>query len=236
MAQVSINGWGIVLELDEGEVVATLVAGSGAGGIIGAAIGPALVAANVAAPIVAAITAAVVGYFAIEAVAIKLVDKGDGVYLTLPWPAIFLGLIVLIVPTTRPPRTPQPQATWSTKSSGSFGTSDPTDRIDYVIEAGAVDANGVHFVIRLGTNPAESSGWKKVLVMPDGQGSEWELVADGRGSSATNSLWAWQVRNGQVLTFRKAKFLGLITDVLQLGDLESLAGGSRVTFNWAKDQ
>jgi hypothetical protein len=43
------------------------------------------------------------------------------------------------------------------------------------------------------------------------------------------------VQNGQSLTFRKAKLLGLMTEVHTLDDLGGLTPGSRVTFTWVKE-
>jgi hypothetical protein len=71
--------------------------------------------------------------------------------------------------------------------------------------------------------------------MPDGLGSEWEIRAQGRGASATNGLWADQVKNGQVLTFRKPKVFGIWHDVIQIGFLGDLDPGDRVVFTWRRD-
>ena len=125
------------------------------------------------------------------------------------------------------PQTPGP---WSAGTSGRLYTADG-DYIDYTVERGVVDTNVVQFVLALG--PAVT--WKKVLNLPDGQGSNWDIVAEGAGASDRNSLWANQVHNGQSLTFRKAKTFGNITTVHTLGDLGGLTPGSRVTFAWVKD-
>ena len=77
--------------------------------------------------------------------------------------------------------------------------------------------------------------WKKVLNLPDGHGNSWDITAEGAGSAASNTLWAGQVNNGQVLTLRKAKFLGFLADVHLLGNLAGLTPGSRVTFQWMSD-
>jgi len=121
-------------------------------------------------------------------------------------------------------------ATWSAQPSGQLYTPDG-DRIDYAVEHGAVGQDVVEFVLTLG--PGVS--WKKILNMPDGEGSNWDIVAEGAGAASSNGLWAHQVQNGQSLTFKKAKFLGSMCEVYKLGDLGGLAPGSRVTFCWAKD-
>ena len=239
MANVFINGWGVGLELTTADVSAleeAIKTGLDLSEKIKEVIKEALDAAKAAAPLAGLVMAVLTAYVAIEMAIIKAVDKGNGVYLTLPWPAIYFGQLYLIIPGTRPPSIPQPPLDWSNNALGSFGTNDIVDVINYVIEYNVAAADGVEFQLINGTDSNNSSGWKKILVMPDGQGSQWDLVAEGRGSSAMNSLWASQVLNGQVLTFKKAKAFGVMTDVLQLGNLQNLVGGSRVTFTWSKDQ
>jgi hypothetical protein len=119
---------------------------------------------------------------------------------------------------------------WSSLDAGHFQSSD-LDDIDFRIERAVVDPSKVEFLLRLGPGVT----WKKVLNMPDGQGSSWDIVAEGVGGKGTNGLWAHQVHNGQSLTFRKAKFLGVMTDVFTLRELDGLTPGSRVTFIWVKD-
>lgn len=136
-------------------------------------------------------------------------------------------------PISAPPRTRvtiAPDPVWSNNNSGTFTTSDG-DRIDFTVERGVVGSDVVEFVLALGPGIT----WKKVLNMPDGGGSSWDIVAEGAGGAASNSLWAGQVNNGQVLTFRKAKFLGFLADVYTLGNLQGLTPGSRATFHWMTD-
>jgi len=116
--------------------------------------------------------------------------------------------------------------------SGFFGTEDDADLIGYVVQKNAVPPQVVEFTLIIGNT---SSGWAKAIIMPDGLGSQWEIRAQGRGASATNGLWADQVHNGQVLTFRKPKFLGIWTDVIQIGFLGDLDPGDRVVFTWRRD-
>jgi hypothetical protein len=229
MASVTPNEWGLVFIFENDEVdkvvsATDLLAGSG--GLVTAA----LTAAGVSAP-AALITAAISAYFKAYGWLVRQVNQGCGVYLTVPWPAVFTGNITLIVPTTRPTEICAAQA-WSQRPAGEFRTEDSADLIGYTIEHGAVAADTVTFRLQLGAN---SSGWRKIVNMPDGQGSSWDIAVDGRGNIAENSLWANQVTNGQVLTFRKAKWLGLIMDVLRLGSLEHLQPGDRVTFQWMRD-
>ena len=105
------------------------------------------------------------------------------------------------------------------------------DFINLDIREGAADPAVVDFVLAL----SGAVTWKKILNMPDGQGSSWNIVAEGRNASASNGLWANQVHNGQVLTFSKAKTFGWMTPVYTLGGLERLRPGTRVTFRWVKD-
>jgi hypothetical protein len=121
---------------------------------------------------------------------------------------------------------------WANQPSGSFSTEDSADLIDYVVQKNAVPNSVVEFSLVIGHT---SSGWAKAIIMPDGLGSEWEIRAQGRGASATNGLWADQVHNGQVLTFRKPKGFGIWYDVIQIGFLGDLDPGDRVVFTWRHD-
>jgi len=49
-----------------------------------------------------------------------------------------------------------------------------------------------------------------------------------------NGLYRYQLPNGK-LRFRKAKALGVMTDMHALGKLDQLPHGARVTFVWEKD-
>jgi hypothetical protein len=121
-------------------------------------------------------------------------------------------------------------ALWSAQASGQLLTPDG-DQIDYAIERGVVSQDVVEFVLTLG--PGVSP--KKALNLPDGEGSSWDIAAEGAGASGSSGLWASQVRNGQSLTFKKAKPHGAIWEVYKLGHLGGLTPGTRVTFCWAKD-
>jgi hypothetical protein len=121
---------------------------------------------------------------------------------------------------------------WANLPGGVFATEDPPDLIDYQVQKNAVPPDVVEFSLVIGHT---SSGWAKAIIMPDGLGSQWEIIAQGRGGSASNGLWADQVRNGQVLTFRKPKMWGIWTDVIQIGFLGDLDPGDRVVFTWRRD-
>ena len=121
---------------------------------------------------------------------------------------------------------------WANLPSGSFATEDAADLIDYQVQKNAVPPDVVEFSLVIGHT---SSGWAKAIIMPDGLGSQWAITAQGRGASASNGLWADQVKNGQVLTFRKPKFLGIWFDVIQIGFLSDLDPGDRVVFTWRRD-
>jgi hypothetical protein len=232
MANVTTNEFGLVFEIEHSEVDAVIAAAGSGGAGLGTLLGSILAAAGVGGPITAMIVGAVAAHIAAEAWLIKRCDQGNGVYLTVPWVAVFTGQPHLIIPTTRPPVTPLPPPRWSDQDSGTFGTNDRADAIDYLIERGAVGADIVAF--RLVVDPA-SSGWKKAIDMPDGEGNSWRIEAEGHGGWGENSLWAHQPQNGQALIFLKAKFLGQLTAVLELGDLGGLRGGDRVTFTWKQD-
>ncbi|MHB9856607.1 hypothetical protein ACSYGO_46275 [Streptomyces krungchingensis] len=82
----------------------------------------------------------------------------------------------------------------------------------------------------------EGIRWWKGLYVPDGLGSAWEIWTQNDRTSDSVALWAHQVANGQDLEFRKAKLFGVHTGMYALGNLERLAGGTRVTFQWAQDE
>ena len=115
MAQVSTNFWGVVVELDDEETKKVVErrshgGGAGAGGIIPVA----CAATGIAAPICAAVVAGVAGYAAAMSWLIRQVNVGYGVYLTLPWVALWSGQIYAIIPTTRPSPAPGPiQPGWA---------------------------------------------------------------------------------------------------------------------------
>jgi hypothetical protein len=233
MASVTTNFWGVVVELDDAEVKTFQQGAAGAGGGIAAVITTACAATTIAAPICAAVAAIIAAYVAAMAWLIGAVNTGCGVYLTIPWPAVWTGQIYAIIPTTRPCDVPLPGPDWAAQPAGQFGTNDPWDTISYNINHGAVGVDVVEFVLVIGS---QSSGWDKSLFMPDGEGSEWEIKATGgAGGSARNGLWAHQVQNGQQLRFHKPKELGIWHQVLALGGLYHLVGGDRCTFTWLKD-
>jgi hypothetical protein len=84
--------------------------------------------------------------------------------------------------------------------------------------------------------------WGKWLNVPDGEGAgaNWTISTGapwfgGRKTVDSVALWSHQVRNGQLLTFSKAKGLGLAWPVYQLAGLDRLQPNSRVTFTWVED-
>jgi hypothetical protein len=232
MAEYSTNIAGVVIALDHQETQALLDAVPGGTPALTGVIGGILTAASLPAPWVAAITLCVTTHILLESLLIKNSDQGYGVYLTLPWPAVWFGQHWLVVPTSRPAPTAPPPPEWAATNNGVFGTQDPADSIRYTIHRGAVAANEVHFRLILGP---DSSGWKKAIDMPDGLGSSWLIEAYGRGDWAENALWADQVLNGQSLMFIKAKEWGRMVPVQPLRPLDALQGGDRVDFVWERD-
>lgn len=105
------------------------------------------------------------------------------------------------------------------------------DLIDVTIDENAVDPSVVEFVIETPANIA----WYKGITVPDGTGAKWVIWTRDRRHRDTITLWAHQVINGQSLRFAKAGFLGFWKDVYDLGGLDRLPPGSRVTFRWVRD-
>jgi hypothetical protein len=113
---------------------------------------------------------------------------------------------------------------WVAKGSGYFRTNDSQDLLRYEVRKNAVPKEVVDFRLQ-GFNRCL---WRKVLVMPDGEGSQWDIVIDpSKGRfSARNGLWAHQVRNGQSLELWKAGFVGFMYKALEISDLGALEPGS----------
>jgi hypothetical protein len=156
----------------------------------------------------------------------------------VPATAVISGQDVPQVLTTHAPLIPRSPtdglpSDWVSRGSGQFETSDPQDLLSYQVEIGAVDQSVVEFRLQA----TRRCLWGKTLVMPDGKGSSWDIninPAAGR-FSATNGLWAHQVRNGQNLELWKAGTFGIYYKVLEIGDLGALPAGSRVVFTWLRD-
>ncbi len=99
MAPVSL-GWswgGIVLTLNHDEAQTVANAEDGASAFLGLAAG---LTAPAWAP-VSTILGIVAAWLTVEKWLLGAVDQGNGVYLTLPWPAIWWGQWWIIIPTSR---------------------------------------------------------------------------------------------------------------------------------------
>lgn len=93
MAQFRVDFWGPKLELDESDTQTLLTADD---------VGVALAGLAVAAPPpLDAAFAVLAAYIAANRALVAAVDQGNGVWLTIPWPAIWWGQWWIIVPTTR---------------------------------------------------------------------------------------------------------------------------------------
>lgn len=220
MAQIRYNFFGpvIILEHDEvDEAVATLRRGGDVAKFL----------ATILPAIPALVLKAVDTYLQVSAALVEKFDQGGGVYLTMLW-----ATPGLVIPTTRPPGIGLP-ADWVNRGSGQFRTEDSADLVEYRIEPNAVGSDVVEF--RLEANNPRM--WRKVLVIRDDAGGRWDIAIDpSQGTtSAVNGLWAHQVHGGQTFSLWKAKQLGMMTWVLDFGNLESLQPGSRVVFSWLLD-
>lgn len=224
MAHAAENLWGIVITLDHQETedvldVANVVAD------IAARLGNALDDGDLA--MVGFILDAIAVGISLNVLLIERLDQGNGVYISSPWVA--LGTII---PSTRPAGIGIP-ANWVERGFGTFFTEDAGDLITYNVQRNAVGMDVVEFRLEA----SSASMWRKVLVLRDGLGSQWDIAIDpSQGTfSATNGLWADQVGNGQSLSLWKAKELAIMAWVLDIGHLEALPAGSRAVFTWWKD-
>jgi hypothetical protein len=221
MATFSVTAWGAVVTLEHQEVDDVAALAQQGGDVTG-------FLATKLPGIPAIVLGAVSAYLKGATAVLTAIDQGNGVYLTMPWLA--LGVII---PTPRPPNIGLP-ADWATRPSGRFRTEDAPDLIEYQIEPNAVGSDAVEF--RLESH--NSNHWRKVLVIRDGEGGQWDITIDpSQGSfSASNGLWAHQVKYGQQFSLWKAKQLGINHWVLDFGGLENLQPGSRVVFTWLQDR
>jgi hypothetical protein len=117
---------------------------------------------------------------------------------------------------------------WSEQASGHLVTRD-LDRVDYRIDPQAVPDDQVEFVLQLG----DGITWRKELVLKADDG-EWTISAQDANRSAANGLYRYQLPHGQV-RLRKAKAFNLMHDVLELGDVDRLPIGARITITWVRD-
>lgn len=224
MARVASNFWGIVLILNYQETQEVCSVAANVATVMDKIAGA---LDNADLEEIGFILEALALYISVHVLIIEACDKGNGVYLTTPRAA--LGLTI---PTTRAANIGLSDD-WATIPSGMFQTEDSADRLEYQIQQNAVSADIVEFSLQSSVRGM----WRKVLVLRDGLGSQWDIAIDpSQGtSSASNSLWAAQVRNNQALSLWKAKTFGIMTWVLDIQNLSPIAPGSRVTFTWLKD-
>jgi hypothetical protein len=220
MATFSATAWGAVVTLEHAEVddaVALAQQGADVTGWLASKLPgiPAIVLGTVSA------------YLKGAGAVLSAMDNGNGVYLTMLW--LTPGVVI---PTPRPLNIGLP-ADWATRASGRFKTEDAPDLIEYRIELNAIGSDAVEF--QLASHNFRQ--WGKTLVMPDGDGNQWDIHIDPSQGifSASNGLWAHQAKNGQHLSLWKAKQFGIMHWVLDIGGLENIQPGSRVIFTWLQD-
>jgi hypothetical protein len=224
MAELGFNHWGVVLTLEHDEVenaINTAKAGGGLSAPVAAAIAAAGI---VTAGLATAIGGVLVAYFAAEGVLITAADKGCGVYLTLPYPAIYLLQLWLIIPGSRKC---DGAIQWDGRPNGELRDED-TDIINFTIEGGLGDPSAVEFVLN-----SAGPKWRKEIVLDDGMGGRWTISTDGQRMEDRNGLYTNQLPLGKLI-FRKAKDWGRMWDVMEL-PINFLQGDSRAAFYWVQD-
>jgi hypothetical protein len=87
----------------------------------------------------------------------------------------------------------------------------------------------VEIVLNLG----DGITWRKELVLQADDG-QWTVAVQDHTRSDDNGLYRYQLPGGHLL-FRKAKFLGGMSDIHGLGHLDQLPAGAQVAFTWTKD-
>jgi hypothetical protein len=224
MAHVTQNFWGFVIILDHQEADQVAGVAEDVARVVNT-LGEMLEDTDLA--LIGSILELVAFGISLNAWLIQEVDHGNGVYLTTPYAA--LGTII---PTTRAANIGL-GPDWVQIGSREFRTEDAADLLTYQVQLDAVGLEAVEFALE-----SSSPGmWRKVLVMRDGGGSQWDIAIDpSQGiSSAGNGLWSDQVGNGQPLSLWKAKEFGVMTWVLDIRNLQTLPPGSRTVFTWVQD-
>jgi len=88
----------------------------------------------------------------------------------------------------------------------------------------------VEFVLSLG--PGISAPKEIVLAEGAATGGRWTIAVDSRTRRSVNGLWTSQLPGG-VIEFRKEIWLSM-QEVSRL-PLDSIPGGTRLTFTWRAD-
>jgi hypothetical protein len=99
------------------------------------------------------------------------------------------------------------------------------------IEQNAVASNAVEFVLQ----SAPWITWWKQVVVPNGHGGHFILETKDDKHEDRNGLWADEINNGQQLSLWAGGFWGIGRPVADLGNLQRLPPGSRITFRWVQD-
>lgn len=221
MADITLNAFGVVAILEDDETTKVLEGLDKLGGS-GGILTKAGAGAGLAPDLVEAVATVLTAYFKAQAWLIRQTNKGNGIYLTLPYPAIWFGQLYLIIPGTRP----LGPAGWSDLDGGELRTEDGSDRLRFEIARGAVDPKVVGFELRLAGNVT----WKKELHLPNGLPSV--VVAERKNGSGSGQIAATKLASVPYLQLKKAKGFGIMTPVLTLRELSGLAPGDLVRFVW----
>lgn len=224
MVDSHVSEAGLVFALSHDEVQYAVESQQWIGGTIGG-----LVSLE-AGPFAGATTgAAVTEYFTLQRMHIVSKDRGQGICLRIPWPALLNGQYYLFAVSSVLPMTP---SGWGEADDGKI-TDDELDVIQFRVEHDAVQVDAVEFVLT-----TEVNLWRKFLILDDGIGGRWGLVTDMDKRRDSNGLYVWQLPTGK-LTFWKWKAESMLampkmTPKIEL-PIAHLKGRDRVTFTWLKD-
>jgi len=219
MATVHEYWYGVIIELDHAETDKFTNVLSGAGLTQGAIVG-ALTAIGVSAAVAPIVAGAILLHLAWEIPAIRSLDQGEGVILTMPWPTPGL-----LIPATR--HAQDLNQNWVSQGTGTFRTAHG-DAIDYKVEHGAVGSGIVLFRL------VDNCAWDKSFILRGTTGRTFDAKAT-RAAPVERSVPAAATQNRQLLTFAKPGFAGVWVDAFTVGGAAALAGGDRATFTWQRD-
>lgn len=111
-------------------------------------------------------------------------------------------------------------------------TTDPPDQIRVQVERGVMAPDVVEFVL----NAGPGVDWAKEIILVEGAAvgiGRWTISVLNNKNTDRNGLYAYQLPGGR-LEFRKAKALGVMTEVSRIG-IDAVPLGSRITFTWVSD-
>lgn len=167
------------------------------------------------------IATAIAVHIAWESAVIKISDRGDGVWLTVP-PPVLINMPGVIIPSTRT----SPRMFDGNANDGTM-VSQLSDEITWHIDRGVGVNNECKFVL------VNNCNWDKAYKLYIGAGTWW--VGVGGHQAGENGAYFNELPTTQIV-FHKPQFLGQWGPVgLTISNFAGLNANDTVTFTWVKD-